>query len=47
MNIGRLEWSDQLRIGIDQLDDGHKELIDLYNRNCLVVRKRANPGGPA
>lgn len=32
MNIGRLEWSDQLRIGIGQLDDGHKELIDLYNR---------------
>lgn len=32
MNIGRLEWSDHLRIGVGQLDDGHKELIDLYNR---------------
>lgn len=32
MNVGRLEWSDHLRTGIGQLDDGHKELIDLYNR---------------
>jgi hemerythrin len=32
MNCKFLKWSDQLCIGVAPLDEGHKELVDLYNR---------------
>lgn len=38
MNVNRLRWSDHLQVGVPAIDDGHRELIDLYNRIVWVCR---------
>jgi hemerythrin-like metal-binding protein len=36
MNTNLLEWSENLHIGVGELDAGHEELVDLYNRIVWV-----------
>lgn len=42
MNCNFLEWSEQFGVGVRQLDDGHKELIDLYNGIVWVCEQDLN-----
>ena len=30
--MGRLEWDDSMRIGVDEIDQQHRKWIDLHNR---------------
>lgn len=32
MHSGQLQWSLELSVGVNELDDAHRELVDLYNR---------------
>lgn len=42
MGAGHLEWSVDLAVGMTDLDDAHRELLDLYNR---IVWACQNDGG--
>jgi len=36
MNTNMLKWNTALELGIDELDEAHRELFDLYNRIALA-----------
>jgi hemerythrin-like metal-binding protein len=41
MTIGRLAWDHRFAVGIGNLDDAHKELLDLYNRLAWACENEA------
>ena len=39
----KIEWDDQLKIGIEEIDNQHHELVVIYNQLCDAIEARQGP----
>lgn len=39
--MNRIEWNDSLKIGMEEIDNQHHELIIIYNELCDAIEARA------
>jgi hemerythrin len=39
--MNRIEWNDSLKIGMEEIDNQHHELVVIYNELCDAIESRA------
>ena len=39
--MNRIEWNDKLKIGLEEIDIQHHELVVIYNGLCDAIESRA------
>jgi hemerythrin len=39
--MNRIEWNDSLKIGLEEIDNQHHELVVIYNELCDAIEARA------